>query len=565
MQVKLQRHLSPGNDHIRIFGDQEALSQIHEKSPKSIHFDGKENNFLWFKTLNIYDILVYLRDHGFQIGMTVALANYVRRVYTEPPVDFIRESPIEHKKEGFKLREYQLEGVKKIVWKGNLLLADEQGTGKTIQTIGAMVYKKEHGTLEKALVLCPSGVIEQWQSEVQEWSNLGTMIITDEAPPIRKLKYKSFKENPYLDVLITNYEKLRGDLSLISEINWDLVVLDEASYKIKNPESDLFNLTRKIPRKNTLALTGTPMENSVRDIHTIITLLEPSILPNWREFQFEYCIWNPGANKYTLSDAKKVGLSEQLQRTILLRRTKEDVAPELPPKTYVERPIEFSTEERTIYDKMKKDLLLEIGDEVFDLFNPLAFFTRSRQFCESWALLDETKGISSKIKSILEIIENTPNNEQVIVFSCFAQQVKELHKYVKDSIMTAGGSVMNKKTRFDAVESFRRGDCRVLISSDVLAYGVNLQQCHNVIHSSPWWNYAKLAQREDRTHRIKQKEFVIVYRMCINKSIEQFVWKVAKAKQENANTILKKRLFTRVDVAKMLDGEVPDDFIITKK
>lgn len=532
------------HEQIWVEGDPHLLECIRMSLMDVVHAM-PDWSYLWLRVYDISKLLKYLKVNKFAPEISQELWDFVKRLYGMPNEAFHPEPNIK-----LTLRDYQKEGVRRIRWKGNLLLADSMGLGKTIQTSAVIQDGWAQGDFKKVLVLCPTSLIRQWESEIAKTTSLKTVTIQDMPKSERLQVYKKFKNNPHQIVLVTNYEKVLNDFPAISEIAWDFLVIDEAS-KVKNPDSKIHKAVKKLPRKYTLALSGTPMENSIRDLHSIVSLVEPCLLPPWVQFQATYCMWD-GTRHITRPD-KKEELAISLQQTVFLRRTKEEVAPELPPKTYSEICIPLSKAEQAMYDELTQKQILKFAGKTVTAFNALVLMLRHRQLCESWAIHDPSRGPSSKIKAHLDIIEDMPDNEQIIIFTCFAEMVKLMSMHIPNSIAMSGETSIEK--RDEGIQAFKKGDYRVLIASDILAYGANLQFCNNIVHSSPWWNFARHAQREDRTHRIGQEKKVFVTKTYIENSVEETIWAIANLKKDNAEGVLKRRQFNQKDFVDFLYGK----------
>lgn len=410
------------------------------------------------------------------------------------------------------------------------LLADVPGLGKTVQTIAS----QENHPL-RTLVLCPASLKYNWKEEISKWSDRTAQVIAGD-------KEERARQWPrYYNWTIANYELLLRDYEEISKIKWDEIVCDEAT-KISNPRAKSVKALKQISAPKKIALTGTPISNNPVDLWSIIDWIRPGYLGNFSQFKDKYVLtdwWGNVAGYINLDE-----LSDRIA-PLMLRRTKEEVFKDFPPKTTEDIVFELSAEERKVYEGVKQRILEEIQsylgkiDQRTLALIPVKML-RLLQATDHLKLIGE-KGESSKLAALKDILEPIiKSGEKVIVFTRFAEMAKILEKELKDQqpLMIYGD--VPAEERQVLVNLFNtRGLCHpIMISTEAGAYGINLQSASYVVHYDLCWSVAKLEQREGRVHRIGQKKPVTVYRMIARNTIDEYVAKVLHKKHKISQDIL---------------------------
>ncbi len=413
------------------------------------------------------------------------------------------------------------------------ILADDMGLGKTLQTIAllARVRQQQEGCLS-ALVIAPTSVVPNWQSEIGKFAPSFTSLVWQ--GPDRHEHKDDFAD---ADVVITNYALLRRDEEFLRTHQFDYVILDEAQH-IKNPLSATARAAKRLPSERRLALTGTPIENRLSEIWSIFDFVSPGLLGDLKNFEENY------AKPIDRGDEES---AKQLRETIMpfiLRRTKGDVAKDLPDKIEQQIIVPMTDEQSTLY----KQILGQVRDSVLSEVKKqgvaksqiqiLAALTRLRQVaCDprltklsgDWG--DEESG---KLNALREIIqEATSGQHRVLIFSQFVEMLKLMATVLdKDGVSYEylDGSTkdrMERVDRFNADESISV----FLISLKAGGTGLNLTGADTVIHFDPWWNPAVEDQATDRAHRIGQTRQVHVYRLIARHSVEQKILKLSAKKR----------------------------------
>ncbi|MGC8861529.1 MAG: DEAD/DEAH box helicase, partial [Armatimonadota bacterium] len=400
------------------------------------------------------------------------------------------------------LHKFQKEGVAALVNRPVVLLADEMGLGRTIQAAAAMRILARRGEIERVLVVAPAGVLRNWRHELNRWAP--ELRVLEVSGPQNERRWK-WKANVH--VKLVSYETLRNDIALArgegaSILPWDLVCLDEAQ-RIKNWDSDISRAARSLWAPRRWAITGTPLENSLDDVRTILSFLEPS--------QAGY------ASAFAAGDRE---VRERLER-LQLRRKKSDVLPDLPPKMETELYVELTPEQREDYQKLLTGGVIELRDkgESVSVADVLALITRLKQVCNfsfrtgSSSKLDDVAG---RLRAISE------EGHKALIFSQFTSEqygVRKLADKLSEFRPHIYTGDMSLDDRRRAVDSFQADpESRVLILSlKAGGLGLNLQAASYVFHFDRWWNPATERQAEDRSHRIGQTRGVNVYKyVCSN-------------------------------------------------
>lgn len=434
------------------------------------------------------------------------------------------------------LRDYQKEGYQWLSVLRNFgfhgILADDMGLGKTLQVICMLEGLQEQGT---SIVVCPSSLVYNWIDEIQKFSKrLKACSVVGNAIN-RKSLIQTYKE---YDVLITSYDYIRRDIDLYEDKQFLYVILDEAQY-IKNQRTKNAISVKQLQSKYRLALTGTPIENSLAELWSIFDFLMPNYLFPYAYFQKQF-----ETEIVKNHNVEKQEALKKLVSPFILRRNKQEVLKELPEKIEKTQYIEFEEEEQKVYlanlAKCNTQLQEMVQDEQTDKIAILAMLTRLRQLCcEPRLIYDNIDSPSSKMKACLELVETLrENNQKVLIFSGFTSVLDLLSFELAKrhiSYYTLTGST-SKEERRELVQRFQNDDTDVfLISLKAGGTGLNLTAAQAVIHYDPWWNQSAQNQASDRAYRMGQKHNVQVFKLVMKNSIEEKIEKMQIRKKELAN------------------------------
>ncbi len=442
------------------------------------------------------------------------------------------------------LRPYQVSGyqwlnyLKEVNWGG--ILADDMGLGKTVQALSCLEqFKNQEGKL-RAIVICPTTLIYNWENEIKKFTPSLRHRIHHGPQRIRKKE-----ELEQYDVLITTYGTLRSDIKILSALQFDYAILDE-SQAIKNPSSKVTRAAQLLQAKNRLCMSGTPLQNNTFDIYAQMNFLNPGMLGSVEFFRQEFAI---PIDKLGEPDRK-----EHLRKLLypfILRRTKEQVAKDLPEKQEMVVFCEMEQEQRDIYDAYRNDYRNQIlgsietqGIQKAQLAI-LQGLMKLRQICDSPAILNEKEKYpnhSIKLDELARQLKEDISDHKALVFSQFLGMLALIRTKLEELeipyVYFDGSTTAPEREK--AIQQFQQQDkIRVfLISLKAGGVGLNLTAADYVYIMDPWWNPAVEQQAIDRTHRIGQTKNIFAYRMICKDSIEDKILQLQERKRALAKDII---------------------------
>lgn len=421
------------------------------------------------------------------------------------------------------------------------VLADDMGLGKTLEVISLLLSQKEIGDQTTSLVICPSSLVLNWESEIARFAPELKAVAVMGTAAERRDKIAMAVE---ADVLITSYDLLKRDILYYEDLYFQYEIIDEAQY-IKNHNTQNAKSVKVINSAIRFALTGTPVENSLAELWSIYDFLMPGYLYSYRKFREKFEI--PIVRE---QDKKMLERLNKLVSPFILRRLKNDVLKELPEKTETTLYAFMDGEQKKLYlanlAKSREDLAYELdgGDFERRKLIILAMLTRLRQICCDPSLVYENYAdVSAKLELCLEILETSlASGHKVLLFSQFTSMLeiieKELVKREIGFYKITGRTKAQERLR--QVNAFNEDDTPVfLISLKAGGTGLNLTGADVVIHYDPWWNLSAQNQATDRAHRIGQTSSVQVYNLIAKDSIEEKIQKMQQAKAELADSIIR--------------------------
>lgn len=437
---------------------------------------------------------------------------------------------------------YQKEGVEFATFSKGAIIADEMGLGKTIQAISTAVLKKSIFGFKKTLIICPASLKSQWQSEIKKFSTEKAEII-EGSPEERARKYK--ESDAYF--LIINYETVLRDLQAINKANIDFVILDEAQ-RIKNFETITANAIKGIKKSHCLVITGTPIENKLTDIYSIVGFINPKILAPLWEFSYQHCYFDKyNENKITgYYDLQR--LKERL-KPFLIRREKREVLQQLNNVTQVDVPVEMHPQQQEFHASYAQAIASILGKKFktpYDWQQLTMNLQSMRMTCDSTYLVDKDTNFSPKLIELEEILLqklDLPNNERkIIIFSEWVTMLGIIGKLLaKNGIgyteLTGKVAVKNRKKAIKEFEDNPK--CRVFLSTEAGGAGLNLQVADTLINFELPWNPAKKNQRIGRIDRLGQKnKNLTVINLITRASIEMKIMGGLVLKQNLFDSVL---------------------------
>ena len=445
---------------------------------------------------------------------------------------------------------YQKAGAEFLFQKGSGLLGDEMGLGKTIQALAVC----EASEAKKVLIFCPSAVKWQWAEEIKKFTGQEAVVV--EGTP--KERHSCWTRHDYTTYFIVNYEQLLRDFNYMASREWDVIIADEAT-KISNARTKQSRAIKKLKGKRRIAMTGTPVSNRANEIWNIIDFCWPGALGNYWVFLNRYCLKNKWGGIFAYQNMDE--LRGKLQR-YMIRRLKADVLPQLPAKISTDVPFELSEEEKTLYKKLKKEILFEIEKTDIDkMERPMTIqFTlvkmlRLRQLADSMELLGQ-QSKSSKLDVLKELLsEAMTEGKKAIVFTQFSKMADILERELAEyKPLKISGTI--KEAYKDVVDKFNTDqNNRILIMTSAGQFGLNIQRASIIFHYDQEWSLAKMQQREGRAHRIGQKDTVMVYNLLAKGTLDYYVQKVLHKKLELSGQLLGDTPITMNDLKEMLKDE----------
>jgi SNF2 family DNA or RNA helicase len=439
-----------------------------------------------------------------------------------------------------KLRDYQKDGLNwlNFLWEYSFggILADDMGLGKTIQTLSHLLRLKEANKLQTSLIVVPTSLLANWKNEIKEFT-----------PALSKvLLYGNDREYIFnkmdkFDIIITTYAVLTRDIDKLKEFEFDYIILDEAQ-KIKNPRAKVSMAVKLLKSKHKLALSGTPIENHLGEIWSIFSFVMPGFLGNYKFFK-EY-FQNPIEKE---KDFARQHLLHRKLKPFILRRTKENVVKELPPKTEIIKYTQFGEKQAKLYETIRITMEEKVKEAIANKGLNASHLTildallKLRQVCCDPRLLKLNKDIheSAKLDLFLEIIDELlEEDRKILVFSQFTSMLaiieKELQIREIEYVKLTGAT----KNREKVINEFKNSGVKIfLISLKAGGVGLNLTEADTIIHYDPWWNPAVENQATDRAYRIGQDKPVFVYKLIVENTIEQKIIELQKKKANIQNSV----------------------------
>ena len=474
-----------------------------------------------------------------------ALRDRVRDFKGVPSVDLpkvLRADMRPYQKDGFDflahLTQIRLGGI----------LADDMGLGKTLQTLAWLAWLKERNgkNPKPSLVICPASVLHNWRREAERFTPGMKVLVLESGAARHNLR----KQIPQHDLIVTNYALLRRDLEEFHKFSFRAVILDEAQF-IKNPGAQVTQSVKQLKCEHKMALTGTPLENRLLDLWSIVDFIQPGYLGNQEQFLETY---EPkgGENAESAQRIARRRLSAKL-RPLLLRRLKKHVAKDLPDRIEQRRDCPLGDEQRKLYlaelRRSRDQIQQAVAEQGLNKskMHVLAALTRLRQVCCHPSLVGSDTA-SGKTETLFELLDSlVAEGQKVLVFSQFVQMLHILEKecavrQIKTHILTG-----QTKDRQAVVNEFQAdtGAGVFLLSLRAAGTGLNLTNASYVVLYDPWWNPAVEAQAIDRSHRIGQTQTVNAYRLIAPGTVEEKIWELQQSKAQTIADVLGEEGFAR--------------------
>jgi len=452
------------------------------------------------------------------------------------------------------LRPYQQDGFAwlEFLWRHGLggILADDMGLGKTLQALTLMVHarteqrksaKRGDAAPPPFLVVAPTSVVSNWVTEAHRFAP-GLVVTAITATQAKSGKPVS-DAAAGADIVITSYALFRLDFEAYQQNGWSGLILDEAQF-VKNRTSRVHTAARDLNAPFKLAITGTPMENNLMELWSLFSIVAPGLFPSARAFTETYVHTIEGPE--SAAGAQRLAQLRRRIRPLMMRRTKELVARDLPAKQEQVLQIDLEAKHRKLYDtflqRERQKLLGLIEDMDKNRFIIFRSLTLLRMLSLDASLVDEAYANipSSKLDALFEQLEDVlAEGHRALVFSQFTSFLKKAAARLDAQgtpFAYLDGATLR---RSDVIDRFKNGDAPVfLISLKAGGFGLNLTEADYVFLLDPWWNPATEAQAVDRTHRIGQTRNVMVYRMVANGTIEEKVMALKERKAKLFSSVM---------------------------
>ncbi len=451
---------------------------------------------------------------------------------------------------------YQKEGVEFALFRPGVIIADEMGLGKTIQAIATAIFKKQLFEFKRTLVICPASLKHQWKAEIEKFTSEKALVV-EGFPEVREQLY--FDSETFF--FVVNYETVLRDLRAINAAGFDFVILDEAQ-KIKNYETKTSAAIKRIQRKQSMVITGTPIENKLIDLFAIVQFIDPYFLSPLWEFSYQHCIFDSRSKNRILGYYNLNTLKEKMS-DLLIRREKRAVLRQLPNVIEEDIYVYLHQEQASLHAGFTAGIARILSKKFktsYDWQKLMLLLANMRMVCDSTFLIDKQTNYSPKLYELkhvlLEKLDLKNTKRKVIIFSEWINMLHLIGEMLKENglgFVQLTGKVPVKK-RGQLIETFEKDDdCRIFLSTESGGSGLNLQMADTVINFELPWNPAKKNQRIGRIDRLGQRsEKLTVVNFISIDSIEQ---KIA------SGLVLKQSLFDGV----LNEGNIIDEVDFSAK
>lgn len=433
------------------------------------------------------------------------------------------------------LRDYQKEGLNWLNFLDEFgfggILADDMGLGKTIQMIAYLLQQQEGGQVDANLVIVPTSLLFNWQVELDKFApHLKRLVVYGSDRKTKTIDFSKY------DIVLTSYGTMLSDIEYLKAYTFNCIVLDE-SQAIKNPSSKRYKAARLLQGRQRLLMTGTPVENNTFDLYAQLSFALPGLFGSAQRFKEEF---STPIDKF--QETKRAIELQKKIHPFVLRRTKTQVAKELPEKTEIVLHCEMGTEQRRVYDAYKKEFQIYLNKQESESLNRnslhvLQGLMKLRQICNSPALLsdDEYYGDeSAKLSVLMEQIGSLKDNHKILVFSQFVGMLELVKEALERENIDYAYLTGKTRNREEQVNNFQeKNNIRVfLISLKAGGTGLNLTKAEYVFLIDPWWNPAVENQAIDRAHRIGQENKVVAVRLITPNTIEEKIMELQSRKKQ---------------------------------
>lgn len=478
-----------------------------------------------------------------EIKIRPEVEDKVKKAWDRQALEVIQErEPLDFSLLEAKLFPYQEEGIRFAAYKEGAIIADEMGLGKTIQAIGTAVMKKKLFDFKKTLVVCPASLKEQWKKEIEKFST-EKAVIAEGFPEKRAEVYR--EAEAYF--VIVNYETVLRDYHEINGMDTDFIILDEAQ-RIKNFTTVTAQSIKRLKRKHALVITGTPIENKLIDLYSIVEFVNPHFLSPLWEFSYQHCYFDTHTHSKITGYYNLQQLNDRL-KPILLRREKRKVIKELPNVTEMTVPVNLHIDQASYhadYAAGVSAILRKKFMTPYDQQRLMLLLNSMRMVCDSTFLIDKETNTSPKLLELkhilMEKLDIKNRDTKIIIFSEWVTMLHLISQMLREAgighVILSGKVAV--KNRNKLVEKFRNDTgCKIFLSSEAGGAGLNLQMADTVINFELPWNPAKKNQRIGRIDRLgQQSKKLTVINLLTKNSIEMKIASGLSLKQNLFDGVL---------------------------
>jgi len=530
----LKKRLSKTFPFIEIFADPLNDYRITWYCPREIQPEEKLLISKYFKDKNFIEETEVQQFLGFidetegnsAFCVRPEVPDIIERAYESAMLKELSQSTkLEYDFLSVKLFDYQKTGVEFSVFRKAAIIADEMGLGKTMQAISTAILKKQIFDFKKTLIICPASIKEQWKNEIEKFTGENALVIQG-TPNVRKEQYKD--ENHFF--LIVNYETVLRDHTVINKAGIDFLILDEAQ-RVKNYETQTASPIKRLQPRHILVITGTPIENKLIDIFSIISIIDPYFLgPLW-EFSYQHCVFDVKKHNKINGYYDLQKLNHRLE-DILIRREKRKVMEQLPNLSQTNIPVQLSPLQQEYHGSYGRAIAQILGKKYFtpfDLQRMQMLLSKMRMVCDSTYLVDAETNESPKLEELkyvlLEKLDVKNSTRKIIIFSEWVKSLKIIGKMLREAgigFVELSGKIP-VKFRGELIKKFETNEnYKVFLSTEAGGSGLNLQVADTVINFELPWNPAKKNQRIGRIDRLGQRsDKLTVLNFITQNSIEE--------------------------------------------
>lgn len=448
------------------------------------------------------------------------------------------------------LYDYQRQGVLFAAMSGRCLIGDEMGLGKTIQAIALMLHTRNQRAAQgervaPALLICPTSVVSNWRHEMERFApGLKSLVHHGSARLSGPELMQTLDE---VDLLITSYGTARRDIESLSTFVWSDVILDEAQ-NIKNPSAKQTQAVRRLNADNRVALTGTPVENRLLELWSIMEFLNPGYLGQRERFRQHYVL---PIERY--NDTESLTELRRVVQPFLLRRLKTDptIIDDLPEKNEMVVYCPLTKEQATLYNQVVQTTMDQVdqSEGIQRRGLVLSLLMKLKQVCNHPAHFlgekDPIKGRSGKLTRLTEMLEEALSvGDRALVFTQFVEMGHLLQRHLQESLgcevifLHGGTPALKRDQMVRAFQEGKKGPPIFILSLRAGGVGLNLTRANHVFHFDRWWNPAVENQATDRAFRIGQQRRVQVYKFVVAGTLEERIHELIETKQNLAESIV---------------------------